>query len=679
MAGKEEENYLDKLLGSVGVEGLDEEAQKTEKSKEEDSAADEAVLNSAEEETQDYAAEEAAQNYETENVAQSNEADKVMQNHETDNEIQNARAGDDDKDTAEVEEQQSTLTDTVSDTVEDTVPDETAGAHNFDGVPDFSEPELSAEDMERLASMGLDTIIEDVSDDTFSIEDLFGDKEISDNNPDSLTSEAGTVEADTASTVNENAESQMEAKMEAQSSEQTAAAATSEAQSSEQTAAAATSEVQASEQTAAATSEAQSSEQTAAATSEAQSAGQPEGITSEVQAAEQPEAAKSKAQADSKAGQQSKSATQDLENAAVAAAAAAVGGAASQKEAGKSKKKKSGIGQFIRNIFFESNEETPESSKAKKEGKKAGKEAEKDAKEAIKKEVTPSEDGAEELDENQRLIYEMYGNGSDTEEASAPKKGFFAKIKYRIEQMLKKHQEEDKLEQEAEEKEYEEKQKVKAEKKEAGKVKKDEAKKAKVEKQKSKAAKKAEKPKKEKKPKPEPKPGDILKIKPKAIVMFVLFVAGAIILISMLNETVNYNNSLSAAKYNMENGNYGKAYDALSGLKLHKEDKSLYDQASAIMYVKRQYESYENYSSIGLHTEAINALIKGLERYNLYYDKAVELGVNKQVDEVRADIIKKLEEDYKISESEANNLLIMSEENFTQYYSKIEAYGKAKG
>lgn len=637
MAGKEEENYLDKLLGSVGVEGLSAEEPKsifgdrddsdydkaeviealtdindpngdTLKAVEEESEKIEELSQEAEENvtegiisqdatedvmsqsaaadvisqgdaenviSQSTVAEELTQNYGTDKETQVVGMDEVTQENEAGELPQEIEGGEDSSQgAAEGEVDQSAVT------------AETAAAaetHNDDRVPDFSEPELSDGDMERLAGMGLDTIIDDVSSDTFSVEELFGEDGIGDIKLDSPTPETKTAEADIASAVNEPVEAQ--------------------------------------------------------------------GDTS---------------------------APQETESAAVAAAAAAVGGADLQKAPEKGKKKKKGIGQFIKNIFFESTEETPEASKAKKAGKKAGTDAKKDEKEAIKKDINAGADGVEELDENQRLIYEMYGNSSGTEEVSAPKKGFFAKIKYRIQQMMKKNQEEDKLEQEAEDREYEEKKKIKAEKKEAGKVKKDEAKQARAEKQKSKAAKKAEKPKKEKKPKPQPKPEDILKIKPKAMVMFVLFVAGAIILISMLNSTVNYNNSVAVAKYNMENGNYSEVYEALSGLKLHKEDQSLYDQASAIMYVQRQYESYENYSSLGMHTEAINALIKGLERYNLYYNKAVELGVNKQVDEVRAKIIKKLEEDYKISETEANKLLIMSEENFTQYYSKIEAYGKVK-
>ena len=53
---------------------------------------------------------------------------------------------------------------------------------SLDEKPDFSEPELSEEDMKRLSQMGLDNIIEQVTTDTSSVDDLFDDtKEEKDN------------------------------------------------------------------------------------------------------------------------------------------------------------------------------------------------------------------------------------------------------------------------------------------------------------------------------------------------------------------------------------------------------------------------------------------------------------------------------------------------------------------
>lgn len=288
-------------------------------------------------------------------------------------------------------------------------------------------------------------------------------------------------------------------------------------------------------------------------------------------------------------------------------------------------------------------------------------------------------------DENVQLIKEMYGDKDNLDENIAPKKGLIAKLKYRIAQLKKKNAEEDKLEEEAELADVEEQKKKKEEKQAAVAVKKENAKKEKevkaAEKKKAKdakAAKKAAKPKKEKKPKPEPKPGDILKIKPKSIMLFITLVASVIVLISLLNTTVSYTTAISKAKTNLENGDYSKVYESLSGMKLNKSDETLYRQATLITYVTRQYESYQNYMEMDMKTEAINALVKGLSRYDTYYNEANSLGVGNQMKEARAQIIQAFNDTFKISESEAVSLVSMSDNNFTQYYRKIEAYGKAR-
>lgn len=695
MAGKEEENYLDKLLGSV-VEGMDTEEAKNIVEDADDSNYDKAEvidafddindvtgdsLNSEDREPEvsdeisqepaDSAVEQVMTQEDAKGVASESAIGDVMPEiavtQETLENVQNddiaSQEAADSGLPSDINEYETTQE--LNEAAQN--PDETGymAADITDRVPDFSEPELSEGDLARLADMDLDTIIEDVSSETLSVEDLFGESGVGDIKLDPLPSQTNAEQ---------NATETNEVEVDNAKADGTEVnnAGTSEAGVNDAKLSGVEVDNAKANETEANNAKLNAADAKTEEAVKNNNASEVSGTFDETsdEMADRTENSGEKV-----------SAPQNLENSAVAAAASAVVGDAAMKKQGKAKKPKKSIGNLIKNILFESTEETPESSKAKKEAKKAEKEAEKSEKEAIKQDINAGEDGAEELDENERLIYEMYGDSNNADETVPPKMSFFSKIKYRIQQTIKKNQEEDRLEQEAEDKEYEERKKIKAEKKEVNKVKKDEAKQAKKTKQESKAAKKAkktEKPKKVKKPKPEPKPGDILKIKPQAVVMFVLFVAGAIILISMLNSTVNYNNSVSAARRDMGNGNYSKAYEALSGLKLDKEAKSLYDQASAIMYVQRQYESYENYSKMGMHTEAINSLIKGLERYNQYYNKAVELGVDKQVDDVREEIVKTLEEEYKISETEAQKLLVMSKENFTQYYSRIEAYGEAK-
>lgn len=359
-----------------------------------------------------------------------------------------------------------------------------------------------------------------------------------------------------------------------------------------------------------------------------------------------------------------------------------------KKEKKKNKKKDKSFFKTVKKVFFESlEEELPPPEGVVSEALNV---PPKNQHEKKKKEEVPAKQTSEEtqnteadenkLDENERLLQEMYGDGQEEkllEENIAPKKGFFAKLKYRFQQMKKKNAEEDLAEQEAEAQELEEKQKKKEEKQTAVKEKKEAAREAKEAKKQQKPE-KPQKEKKEKKPKSAPKPGDILKIKPKSILLFTLFIAGIVVLISVLNWGVHYSNAVSSAKAYMENQNYEKAYEALSGMKLNKNDQIMYRQSSVIMYVERQYSSYQNYVQLNMRTEALNALVKGIERYDTYYNEAKELGVEDRLSEVKGKIVKALQETFKISEAEARSLVTLSYEDFIQYYNKIQSYGEAR-
>lgn len=306
------------------------------------------------------------------------------------------------------------------------------------------------------------------------------------------------------------------------------------------------------------------------------------------------------------------------------------------KKAKKAKKDKKGFFSAVRDIFFESVEEEPE--------------------EAAGDELLSGEEVPENpKDENERVLKEMYGADGEAKELkekeAAPKKGFFAKFKYRFQEYKKKAAEEDKAEQEAEAAEYEEKQQKKQEK--------------------------AAKPKKEKKPKEPSKPGDILRIKTKSIILFVLLIAGIVVLINILITSFHYSFSLTRANKYLENDKYEKAYDQLAGMKLRDADEDIYRQVGVIMYVQRQYDSYNTYMEMNRKTEALNALIKGMERYDTYIDEAKFLGVGDDVEAIKKQIVTALQKSFSISESEAETLVDLSKKDFTQYYLKIEAYGEA--
>lgn len=355
------------------------------------------------------------------------------------------------------------------------------------------------------------------------------------------------------------------------------------------------------------------------------------------------------------------------------------------------KKRKKGILSVIKDIFFESlDDETEEAADtleksgraAKKEAKRAKKAAKADKNgknKATDEEQVPAAKGK---DENELLIEEVF-HGKDTlDDSAAPKKGLFAKIKYRMQQFKAKQAKECEAEEQQEEIERQEKQQQVAAKKAKAAEKKQKAAEKKTAKKEAAKKAKAKKPKKEKKPKKPkvkqpPKPGDIIRFKPKSIIVFVMLIVGIVVLVQMFGYTINYSGNISLAKDYYANQEYDKAYNSLDGIKLSGDDETLYKQAKVVMYVQRQYESYENYEKMNMHTEALNALVKGVDRYQTYRSEAKELGVEDKMTEVYNLIIKAFKDKFKMSEIEAISLVELSKLDFTSYYYKIEAYGEA--
>lgn len=355
------------------------------------------------------------------------------------------------------------------------------------------------------------------------------------------------------------------------------------------------------------------------------------------------------------------------------------------------KKRKKGILSVIKDIFFESlDDETEEAADtleksgraAKKEAKMAKKAAKADKNDKNKATDAEQVPAAKGKDENELLIEEVF-HGKDTlDDSAAPKKGLFAKIKYRMQQFKAKQAKECEAEEQQEEIERQEKQQqVAAKKAQAAEKKQKAAEKKTAKKEVAKKA-KAKKPKKEKKPKKPkvkqpPKPGDIIRFKPKSIIVFVMLIVGIVVLVQMFGYTINYSGNISLAKDYYANQEYDKAYNSLDGIKLSGDDETLYKQAKVVMYVQRQYESYENYEKMNMHTEALNALVKGVDRYQTYRSEAKELGVEDKMTEVYNLIIKAFKDKFKMSETEAISLVELSKLDFTSYYYKIEAYGEA--
>lgn len=189
---------------------------------------------------------------------------------------------------------------------------------------------------------------------------------------------------------------------------------------------------------------------------------------------------------------------------------------------------------------------------------------------------------------------------------------------------------------------------AKAEKKKANSAKKAEKQKAAAEK----AAMKQQK-KQEKKEQNTPDPEDNIKLNTLGVVFimtFFILIAGIVI---VGTNTYSYSLGLRNANLEYSRGRYTQAYYEIYGLNIKKQDHKIYDKIMTTMYVNKELNSYYNYKEMNKYPEALDSLLKGLNRYDTHIDHAKELGIENNLNAIKKQLLKELKKSYGLTEKQA--------------------------
>lgn len=154
-----------------------------------------------------------------------------------------------------------------------------------------------------------------------------------------------------------------------------------------------------------------------------------------------------------------------------------------------------------------------------------------------------------------------------------------------------------------------------------------------------------------------------------ASIIFITFAIIAIVIVIGTN-IYTYSLSIENATKNFEIQRYNEAYNEVYGIDVKDEDIELYDKIMTVMFVNKQLNSYNNYSEMEKYPEALDSLLKGLERYDKYISLAAMLGIKTDLDHVRLQIISELNNVFKLTEEDA--LKLISIEDQEEY--SIEVY-----
>lgn len=171
--------------------------------------------------------------------------------------------------------------------------------------------------------------------------------------------------------------------------------------------------------------------------------------------------------------------------------------------------------------------------------------------------------------------------------------------------------------------------------------------------------KKKKKPKKEKKKKIEilDEEVDVGHInKTGASVVFLFF--GVLVMLLLISTNIfSYSLSIKNATDYFGRQRYTQAYNEVYGIELKDEDIELYDKIMTVMFVNKQLNSYNNYYHMRKFPEALDSLLKGLQRYDKYIELATILGINTDLEYVRDQILAELYSVFSLTEEQAINII----------------------
>ncbi|QHQ62530.1 hypothetical protein Ana3638_18500 [Anaerocolumna sedimenticola] len=146
---------------------------------------------------------------------------------------------------------------------------------------------------------------------------------------------------------------------------------------------------------------------------------------------------------------------------------------------------------------------------------------------------------------------------------------------------------------------------------------------------------------------------DNVKINKLAVIFVMTFfiLIGGFVIIG--TNQYSYSLDIKNANINFSRQRYTEAYNEIYGLDIKKKDKETYEKIMTVMFVNKELNSYNNYMDIKMYPQALDSLLKGIERYDKYIKHATDLGIQKDMENVKKKIMKELKQKFDLTEEEA--------------------------
>ena len=161
------------------------------------------------------------------------------------------------------------------------------------------------------------------------------------------------------------------------------------------------------------------------------------------------------------------------------------------------------------------------------------------------------------------------------------------------------------------------------------------------------------------------------KLSKKKVITVFMFCGTIAVCIVLLSSFLPVYMEKKDAQMAYDHQDYAQVYDLLYGKDLNEQDEILYQRSNLILQMNRKLSSYENYGSLDMRLESLNALISGVERYQEILPEAETYNVVGEVSGIYGQILERLSADFGVSEQDALEIIVIEDD--VTYSQRLEA------
>lgn len=155
-------------------------------------------------------------------------------------------------------------------------------------------------------------------------------------------------------------------------------------------------------------------------------------------------------------------------------------------------------------------------------------------------------------------------------------------------------------------------------------------------------------------------------ITPKAVisVVVVLTLLGSLVVFG--TNQFNYTMVIKRAENYFAMQKYRKAYEQIVGVDVKDRDQQIKDKIYCVMYVQSQIDSYKNFTTLEMYESALDSLVKASKKYDEHIDEARELGIDSDLDGLKAKIDSELQSEFGLGVEQVNQWKSLDQEAYTK-------------